>query len=259
MYTALGTALGLRAFTTVSRRIVARSLHSRPAKMASTTAELPYKMHVTPDNTGLWRIKQTEDAARTATELLQQDMEVTAPSPLFSPSHSLTNSHQKHHVFFNEEHFHNHVRYPFPLFCPHPLYLPPTPNSPPDPAPPPRPLRHRRPPSLPQIRLHHQRLLPTPDPPFTPPLFPLPFQTHPTGRTPHLPPLARRRNPLPRQRILLPRFPPLLPARDPRIGFLAGVAVEVPLHPRRRHTVGAAVCWVSAPAYPAHVRSRVWA
>ncbi|KAK3903440.1 hypothetical protein C8A05DRAFT_32842, partial [Staphylotrichum tortipilum] len=57
--------------------------------MASATAESPYKMHVTPDNTGLWRIKQTEDAARTATELLQEDME-------------------KHHVFFNQEGFHNH-------------------------------------------------------------------------------------------------------------------------------------------------------
>jgi hypothetical protein len=53
--------------------------------MASTTAaDLPYKMHVTPDNTGLWHIKQTEDAAKTASQLLQEDMEVGShlPSPL---------------------------------------------------------------------------------------------------------------------------------------------------------------------------------
>ncbi|KAK4148182.1 uncharacterized protein C8A04DRAFT_23978 [Dichotomopilus funicola] len=58
--------------------------------MASATSDLPYKMHVTPDNTGLWRIKQTEEAARKVSELLQVDME-------------------KHHVFFNDDGFHNHI------------------------------------------------------------------------------------------------------------------------------------------------------
>jgi hypothetical protein len=43
--------------------------------MASAT-DLPYKMHITPDNTGLWRIKQTDEAAKKASELLQEDMEV---------------------------------------------------------------------------------------------------------------------------------------------------------------------------------------
>ncbi|KAL2025086.1 hypothetical protein VTK56DRAFT_88 [Thermocarpiscus australiensis] len=56
----------------------------------ASTADLPFKMHITPDNTGLWRIKQTEEAADKATELLQEDME-------------------KHHVFFNLEGFHNHI------------------------------------------------------------------------------------------------------------------------------------------------------
>ncbi|KAK4044787.1 hypothetical protein C8A01DRAFT_42405 [Parachaetomium inaequale] len=51
---------------------------------------LPYKMHVTPDNTGLWHIKQTDEAAQKVSELLQEDME-------------------KHHVFFNQDHFHNHI------------------------------------------------------------------------------------------------------------------------------------------------------
>ncbi|KAH6641490.1 hypothetical protein F5144DRAFT_590769 [Chaetomium tenue] len=56
----------------------------------ASTADLPYKMHVTPDNTGLWHIKQTDEAAKKVSELLQEDME-------------------KHHVFFNEDHFHNHI------------------------------------------------------------------------------------------------------------------------------------------------------
>ncbi|KAL2118406.1 hypothetical protein VTJ04DRAFT_8066 [Mycothermus thermophilus] len=54
------------------------------------TAPLPFKMHITPDNTGLWRIRQTEEAARTVTELLQKDME-------------------NHHVFFNQDGYHNHI------------------------------------------------------------------------------------------------------------------------------------------------------
>ncbi|KAH6840925.1 hypothetical protein B0I37DRAFT_438424 [Chaetomium sp. MPI-CAGE-AT-0009] len=61
----------------------------------ASTADLPYKMHVTPDNTGLWHIKQTDEAAKKVSELLQEDME-------------------KHHVFFNEEGFHNHLPTPSP-------------------------------------------------------------------------------------------------------------------------------------------------
>ncbi|KAK4185016.1 hypothetical protein QBC35DRAFT_517204 [Podospora australis] len=47
-------------------------------------------MHITPDNTGLWGITQTEEAAKKVSELLQEDME-------------------QHHVFFNEDGFHNHI------------------------------------------------------------------------------------------------------------------------------------------------------
>jgi hypothetical protein len=49
-------------------------------KMASPTG-LPFKMHVTPDNTGLWHIKQTDEAAKKVSDLLQEDMEVRLPPP----------------------------------------------------------------------------------------------------------------------------------------------------------------------------------
>lgn len=37
---------------------------------------------ITPENTGLTRITQTEAAAKKATELLQQDLEVCSPLPI---------------------------------------------------------------------------------------------------------------------------------------------------------------------------------
>ncbi|KAI1280086.1 HypA protein [Xylaria sp. FL0933] len=45
---------------------------------------------ITPENTGLWHHKQTEAAAKKTTELLQEDLE-------------------KHHCFFNNRGFHNHI------------------------------------------------------------------------------------------------------------------------------------------------------
>ncbi|KAK7747164.1 hypothetical protein SLS62_009106 [Diatrype stigma] len=45
---------------------------------------------VTPENTGLWHVHQTESAAKKATELLQKDLE-------------------EHHVFFNHDGYHNHI------------------------------------------------------------------------------------------------------------------------------------------------------
>lgn len=48
------------------------------------------KIQITPENTGLWHIKQTEPAAKKATKLLQKDLET-------------------HHVFFNDNGFHNHI------------------------------------------------------------------------------------------------------------------------------------------------------
>ncbi|KAK8032437.1 hypothetical protein PG990_002171 [Apiospora arundinis] len=50
----------------------------------------PYKINIAPDNTGLWGIRQTDHAAKTVTDLLQKDMD-------------------KHHVFFNQEGFHDHI------------------------------------------------------------------------------------------------------------------------------------------------------
>lgn len=46
------------------------------------------KVHLTTSDTGVYSTKLREDAARTASELLQDDME-------------------KHHVFFNDMHFHS--------------------------------------------------------------------------------------------------------------------------------------------------------
>ncbi|KAJ2965829.1 hypothetical protein NUW58_g10811 [Xylaria curta] len=47
-------------------------------------------IHITPENTGLWHLKQTEAAAKKTTELLQQDLE-------------------KHHCYFNDKGYHNHI------------------------------------------------------------------------------------------------------------------------------------------------------
>jgi len=55
-----------------------------------TTSINPYRIHITPSQTGLWGITQTEEAAKKATELLQKDIE-------------------KHHVYFNHDGFHNHI------------------------------------------------------------------------------------------------------------------------------------------------------
>ncbi|KAK8041237.1 HypA protein [Apiospora phragmitis] len=49
-----------------------------------------YKIHITPDNTGLWGIRQNDQAAETAAVLLQKDM-------------------NNHHVFFNKDGFHDHI------------------------------------------------------------------------------------------------------------------------------------------------------
>ncbi|KAI0123057.1 HypA protein [Xylariales sp. AK1849] len=49
-----------------------------------------HAIKITPENTGLWHLGQTESAANKATELLQKDIE-------------------QHHVFFNDDGFHNHI------------------------------------------------------------------------------------------------------------------------------------------------------
>ncbi|KAF3770979.1 hypothetical protein M406DRAFT_344427 [Cryphonectria parasitica EP155] len=48
------------------------------------------KIQVDPQQTGLWKVKQTDESAKKASELLQHDLET-------------------HHVFFNQMGFHNHL------------------------------------------------------------------------------------------------------------------------------------------------------
>lgn len=43
------------------------------SKMAEAT---PYTVHITPENVGLWKAKQTDGVAKKASELLQEDLEV---------------------------------------------------------------------------------------------------------------------------------------------------------------------------------------
>ncbi|UPK92117.1 hypothetical protein LCI18_003052 [Fusarium solani-melongenae] len=50
----------------------------------------PYKVSIGTDNTGLWRIIQSQEASQSVSKLLQQDME-------------------SHHVFLNDDEFHDHV------------------------------------------------------------------------------------------------------------------------------------------------------
>ncbi|KAI1254085.1 hypothetical protein MGN70_004481 [Eutypa lata] len=57
---------------------------------------------ITPENTGLWHVKQSELAAKKTSELLQKDLE-------------------KHHVYFNHAGFHNHVSNDTPFSISHQL------------------------------------------------------------------------------------------------------------------------------------------
>lgn len=49
-----------------------------------------HKIHISPENTGLWGVRQTDEAANKLTELLQKDLELN-------------------HVYFNDRGFHNHI------------------------------------------------------------------------------------------------------------------------------------------------------
>ncbi|KAI1103062.1 hypothetical protein F4804DRAFT_333649 [Jackrogersella minutella] len=49
-----------------------------------------HTIQITPENTGLWKVTQDESAAKKATELLQADLD-------------------KHHVYFNDSGFHDHI------------------------------------------------------------------------------------------------------------------------------------------------------
>lgn len=41
----------------------------------------PYKIHLIPEDSGLWKFDQTVDAANKASELLQKDLEVSILAP----------------------------------------------------------------------------------------------------------------------------------------------------------------------------------
>ncbi|CAN8095312.1 unnamed protein product [Discula destructiva] len=49
-----------------------------------------WNIHIDQNDTGLWKVKQTEETAKKASELLQDDL-------------------KRHHVFFNDMGFHNHI------------------------------------------------------------------------------------------------------------------------------------------------------
>lgn len=49
-----------------------------------------HRIHISPENTGLWGVKQTDEVAGKVTELLQRDLDV-------------------YHVYFNDRGFHNHI------------------------------------------------------------------------------------------------------------------------------------------------------
>lgn len=56
----------------------------------TSTMASAQRIHISPENTGLWGVKQTDEVAKKVTELLQRDMEVF-------------------NVYFNERGFHNHI------------------------------------------------------------------------------------------------------------------------------------------------------
>lgn len=58
-----------------------RSFSATPSPKMTTATATPFKIHLTPDNTGLLSIKQTSEAANTVSDLLQQDLEVPPHPP----------------------------------------------------------------------------------------------------------------------------------------------------------------------------------
>lgn len=60
-----------------ARRLPAR-IPGQPRNMASSASTAsPYRMHISPDNTGSLPVKQTNEAAQKASDLLQEDLEVS--------------------------------------------------------------------------------------------------------------------------------------------------------------------------------------
>ncbi|RYP54420.1 hypothetical protein DL768_000791 [Monosporascus sp. mg162] len=78
------------SFMRFPSQLIQKNLNKRPLRQLSRTMATASKIQITPENTGLWHVKQTEPAAKKATELLQKDLET-------------------HHVFFNDMGFHDHI------------------------------------------------------------------------------------------------------------------------------------------------------
>jgi hypothetical protein len=66
-----------------------------------------YQVQVSPQDSGLWKLEQSEQAADKVTELLQRDLEVSINSSDYDQA--MLTKLQEHHVFFNKDGFHNHV------------------------------------------------------------------------------------------------------------------------------------------------------
>ncbi len=58
-------------------RDAVRGIQTSNFKMTGTQAT-PYKMHIVPEDSGLWKTVQTEAAAKKVSALLQEDLEVGA-------------------------------------------------------------------------------------------------------------------------------------------------------------------------------------
>ncbi|KAI1505859.1 HypA protein [Biscogniauxia marginata] len=65
-------------------------LNSYTFRRNITKMATAHTIQITPDNTGLWHVRQSEPAAKKTSELLQKDLE-------------------SHHVYFNDSGFHNHI------------------------------------------------------------------------------------------------------------------------------------------------------
>ncbi|PKS10852.1 hypothetical protein jhhlp_002609 [Lomentospora prolificans] len=64
--------------------------HIRDQQRNASAMASASKIQITPENTGLLKVKQTTDAAKKVTELLQEDIDT-------------------HHAFFNDRGYHNHI------------------------------------------------------------------------------------------------------------------------------------------------------
>ncbi|KZL87292.1 hypothetical protein CI238_10567 [Colletotrichum incanum] len=75
----------------ISKHIIFSGKHTHLlGQTRSTNMATAYKIQIPATNTGLWKFKQQDATANKVSELLQEDL-------------------KKHHVFFNQDGFHNHI------------------------------------------------------------------------------------------------------------------------------------------------------